>query len=108
MANLTYFKKFGTKSDYDSYIAGDPVLPNVSIVANEDVYFKDGESPEPTPSHDYVEIAGIKWATMNLGATAVTDYGKYYAWGDISGYTASQVGTDKDFDGEDYVFGPHL
>ena len=58
-------------------------------------------------SHDYVEIGGIKWATMNLGATAVTDYGKYYAWGDVSGYTADQVtGGTKDFDEEDYVFGP--
>lgn len=51
MANLTYFKKFDTKSDYDAYIDGTPVLPNVSIVANEDVYFKDSESPEPP--HDY-------------------------------------------------------
>lgn len=51
MANLTYFKKFETKNEYDTYIGGTPVLPNVSIVANEDVYFKDGEGPEP--SHDY-------------------------------------------------------
>lgn len=53
--------------------------------------------------HDYVEIGGIKWATMNLGATAVTDYGnKYYAWGETQGYTASQVGTDRNFTWADY------
>jgi hypothetical protein len=55
-------------------------------------------------SHDYVEIAGIKWATMNIGASSVTDYGMYFQWGDISGYTASQVGTDKVFDCTTYKY----
>jgi hypothetical protein len=41
--------------------------------------------------HDYVEIGGIKWATMNIGATAVTDSGLYFAWGETQGYTADQV-----------------
>ena len=36
--------------------------------------------------HAYVEIAGIRWATRNLGATTTagspaTCYGDYYAWG---------------------------
>ena len=43
--------------------------------------------------HDYIEIGGIKWATMNVGATAVTDTGLYFQWGDTQGYTASQVGS---------------
>ena len=30
---------------------------------------------------EYVEIGGVKWATMNLGAENVTDYGDYFAWG---------------------------
>jgi hypothetical protein len=42
--------------------------------------------------HDYVEIGGIKWATMNLGATDVTDPGMFYQWADIQGYSASEVG----------------
>ncbi len=37
--------------------------------------------------HDYVEIGGLKWATMNVGATTVAgDYttccGDYFAWGE--------------------------
>ena len=41
--------------------------------------------------HEYVEIAGIKWATMNVGATTVADswdtsYGDFYAWGEITTY----------------------
>lgn len=36
----------------------------------------------------------VKWANMNIGATRVTDYGDYYAWGEIhpqsdNGYTWS-------------------
>ncbi|MBO4663404.1 MAG: fimbrillin family protein [Bacteroidaceae bacterium] len=30
--------------------------------------------------------SGLKWATMNVGATSVADYGKYYAWGETKGY----------------------
>ena len=43
--------------------------------------------------HEYIEIGGIKWATMNVGATKVTDYGLYFQWGDTQGYTTSQVGS---------------
>ena len=55
--------------------------------------------------HAYVEIAGIRWATRNLGATTTagspaTCYGDYYAWGattvyynDLS-YTEKQNGYD--------------
>ncbi len=37
--------------------------------------------------HEYVEIGGRKWATMNVGATTVagsyeTCFGDYYAWGE--------------------------
>ena len=42
----------------------------------------------------YVEIGGIKWATMNIGASNETDYGLYFQWGDTAGYTASQVGSN--------------
>lgn len=44
--------------------------------------------------HDFVEIAGTKWATMNVGATTVaesaeTAYGNYYTWGEIDTYYTS-------------------
>jgi len=59
-------------------------------------------------SHAYVEIGGHKWATMNVGANSVTDYGLYFQWGDTQGYTASQVGNgtgQKYFGWEDYKYG---
>ena len=43
--------------------------------------------------HDWVEIAGIKWATMNVGARRIHESGLYFQWGDTRGYTASQVGS---------------
>lgn len=60
-----------------------------------------------SPTSDYVEIGGIKWAKKNLGASTVTDYGKYYQWADISGYTVDQMGSgegQKQFDINDYKF----
>ena len=48
--------------------------------------------------YHYVEIGGLKWATMNVGATTIADspetsYGDYYAWGEIDTYYKNKVGT---------------
>ncbi len=60
----------------------------------------------PAPPHDYVEIGGKKWATMNLGATTVagsyaTCAGDFYAWGETTPrYTSiSWSGTSASFSG---------
>ena len=35
--------------------------------------------------HDYADLGlSVKWATMNVGATAPEEYGNYYAWGEIA------------------------
>ena len=35
--------------------------------------------------HDYVEMGdGLKWATMNVGATKPEEYGDYFAWGETT------------------------
>ena len=39
---------------------------------------------------------------MNVGASKASDAGLYFQWGDTSGYTADQVGKDKQFDWDDY------
>jgi hypothetical protein len=104
-----YLKKFENHTQYDTYINGSgAILPNVSICTTEgDVHYN--PSTPPTPSHDFVEIGGIKWATMNVGANSVTDGGLYFQWGDTQGYTAAQVGSgegQKYFDWADYKFNP--
>ena len=52
--------------------------------------------------HEFVEIAGIKWATCNVGAEKPTDMGLYFQWGDRKGYTADEVGKIKRFDMNHY------
>ena len=35
--------------------------------------------------HEYVDLGlSVKWATCNVGANALEDYGNYYAWGETS------------------------
>ena len=104
-----YLKKFETHQEYDTYINGsDAILPNVSICTTEgDVHYNPLTPTPPTPSHDYVEIGGVKWATMNVGANSITDTGLYFQWGDTQGYTAAQVGCEegkKCFGENDYIY----
>lgn len=51
--------------------------------------------------HEYVKIGGLKWATMNVGATTVagsyeTCYGDYFAWGETQPRYASITRTAAD------------
>lgn len=63
--------------------------------------FKQVDNWQNINSYDYVEIGGLKWATMNIGATTIADspetsYGNYYAWGELDTYY-------KSFNSEDVV-----
>lgn len=102
-----YLKKFETQAAYEAAESG-LILPNVSLtVDNNTVHYNPTSPVPPTPQHDYVEIGGIKWATMNIGASNVTDAGLYFQWGDISGYTAAQCGSgegQKYFGAADYKY----
>lgn len=102
-----YLKLFETTSQYEEYINGsDVVLPNVSVA--EDAPTTVHYNPyDPYGGHDYVEIGGIKWATMNVGANNITDYGLHFQWGDTQGYTAQQVPSEKAFSWDDYKYGKY-
>lgn len=44
----------------------------------------------------YVDLglpSGTLWATKNIGAASITDYGQFFAWGEILGYFPEQIGT---------------
>ena len=57
---------------------------------------------DPINGYEYVDLglpSGTKWASRNIGATAVGDYGNYYSWGETQtkqSYTWSTytLGTD--------------
>ena len=103
-----FLKKFETVNQYNAYTADTAnfILPNVSLTVDNNTVHYNPSTP-PTPSHDYVEIGGIKWATMNVGATGITDGGLHFEWGGTEGYTAAQVGEgegQKYFGEEDNIF----
>lgn len=89
---MKYIKVFENTTARDAFLANAKwsVLQKTNGVEGVGIH---KYTPAPTPSHDYVEIDGVKWATMNIGAESVTDYGLYFQWGDTQGYTASQVGS---------------
>ena len=63
-----------------------------------------------TSSYEAVDLglpSGLLWANKNIGAETEEDAGLYFQWGDIQGYTAEQVGVDKEFysNFRDYKFG---
>jgi hypothetical protein len=99
-----YLKKFNTHTEYEE-ARQNLILPNVSLCVTEnEVHY----NPDPYNGHAYVEIGGLKWATMNIGAQQPSDYGLYFAWGDTQGYTAEQVGSgegQKYFGWADYKYG---
>lgn len=78
---MKHLKNFQENSEYQQYITGEPFLPNVSYVENDNqVYY----NPDPFNRHEYVDLglpSGTLWATMNVGATSETEYGNYYMYG---------------------------
>lgn len=102
--------KEGKKYVYELHFIMDEIVvrPTVTDWANREVEEAVIPQPDPANGHEYVEIAGMKWATMNVGASSVTDYGLYFQWGDTQGYTAAQAGSgtgQKYFGWADYKYG---
>ncbi len=79
---IKVYKKDGMVVDY-SYNEVD------SLVAYNYSYSGDGY----IAGHEYVDLGlSVKWATCNVGASSPSDYGNYYAWGEVapkSEYTAA-------------------
>ena len=101
-----FITKFDTTAEFATFSATtDFGRPHVSLIKDDSKvhYFED-----PYKGHEYVEIGGLKWATMNIGASQPSDYGLYFAWGDTQGYTAEQVGSgegQKYFVWKNYKYG---
>lgn len=48
--------------------------------------------------------SGTLWMDRNVGALSPTDSGLYFAWGETTGYTADEVGKNKQFSWADYKY----
>lgn len=63
------------------YVSGDPE----GTMSGGD----DEEESNMENGHEYVDLglpSGLKWATMNVGATTPEGYGDYFAWGETEPY----------------------
>ena len=86
---MIYLKEFETQAAYNAVKDNLPT-PNVSLITDgsEVKYMKETTPPTPV-EHEYVDLglpSGTLWATMNIGASSITDTGLYYQWGDTQGY----------------------
>ena len=45
----------------------------------------------------------VKWASMNVGAEKVTDFGSFFAWAETKGYSSTNVNDGRDFSFNAYV-----
>ena len=98
---MKHIKIFDTVERLNQFkLSQNYITPNVSLCEDNPTVMHYDPYVAPV-QHEYVEIGGIKWATMNLGANSVTDYGVYYYWGDTQGYTATQT---ENLGPEDYKY----
>jgi hypothetical protein len=101
-----FISNFETTAELEAFSATTEFgRPHVSLTKDDSKVHFFGD---PYNGHQYVEIGGLKWATMNIGASQPSDFGLYFAWGDTQGYTASQVGSgegQKYFGWADYKYG---
>ena len=97
-----FITKFDTTAELTTFSATtDFGRPHVSLTEDDSKvhYFGDAYN-EP----EYVDLglpSGLKWATCNLGASSSEQPGKYYAWGDTTGYTTEQI-QNGDFSASEY------
>lgn len=106
MKNL---KLFETDAEYQVFAQDyTQSVPNVAYVEQtEEVHYNEEAPEDPYGGHAYVEIAGLKWATMNIGATDPTKTGMYFQWGDTQGYTEQQIQNgDRIFDSQHAIESP--
>lgn len=85
-----FITKFDTTAELTTFSATtDFGRPHVSLTEDDSKvhYFGD-----PYNEPEYVDLGlSVKWATCNLGASSPEQSGKYYAWGETTGYTGEQI-----------------
>mgnify|MGYP002621238573 CR=1 FL=1 len=74
------------------YVEGDANHNSTAVTAIS------GESKTIYSAPEVVDLGlSVKWANMNIGATSVTDYGLYFAWGETVGRAGTNTsGTASD------------
>lgn len=92
-----------TKEIADLFRRADAIIHS----QHPDLSPEDGDE-EDQSIYEYVDLnlpSGTLWAKCNVGAQSESDYGLYFAWGEIIGYPDERSG--KEFAWEDYKFGEY-
>ena len=88
-----FITKFDTTAELTTFSATtDFGRPHVSLTEDDSKVHYFGDDLYNGP--EYVDLglpSGLKWATCNLGASSSEQPGKYYAWGETTGYTGEQI-----------------
>ena len=99
-----YLRNFAQHTNYETFIAEEYAKPNVSYCIEEnEIHYN--PIYDPYNGYEYIDLglsSGTLWAKMNVGAESETDYGLYFAWGEIQGYTDAST---KAFSWDDYKYG---
>ena len=109
---MKFVKRFKTEQEYNNYFGSDKfILPNVILVdelsdSENSIKFNPLPPSDPTNGYEYVDLglpSGTLWAKCNVGAEKESDYGLYFAWGEVEGYSSDDVRNGvKSFDDSDY------
>ncbi len=113
----------------EEYVSNDTILNSEDSIQNSEDSIQNNEENEANEKkelltgvhngHEWVDLGlSVKWATCNIGASIPSDYGKYFAWGEIiqkSSYTEENyankgrlfhdVSGNKQFDVASYIWG---
>ncbi len=75
---------------------------NTKSTSDKVTTFAELEVADPYNGHEYVDLglpSGLKWATMNVGATKPEEYGDHFAWGETKTKTDYSWNTYKHCNG---------
>ena len=89
-----YFINWNTKANGTgiSYNNGQELMINKNMI----LYAQWDNIPKEENNHEWVDLGlSVKWATMNVGASAPEEYGDYFAWGEIKTKTEYSWSTYK-------------
>ena len=97
-----FITKFNTTAELTTFSATtDFGKPHVSLTEDDSKVHYIGD---PYNEPEYVDLGlSVKWATCNLGASSFEQPGKYYAWGETTGYTGEQIESSvREFNSTEY------
>ena len=84
---------YGTLDVVRASVTAIPLYNNSGTIEK---YVKDSDGKYIINGHKFVDLGlSVLWAETNIGASSETDYGNYYAWGEVTAYNENTDWGDK-------------